>query len=178
MRTTPPASRPARKAIRQSTAFFLGSTNPPAIPLMLAILPLKRSIAEALRPIKIPPMRDAAGVRCCEATRSQFRDICFTCNSSNSRQRRVEIVGGIRRSRAQLTEQGISVGMWVATHAPMTLSIIRQPSSPILACNASSTQNVFDELQFIAHEPRQQELFANLLFPCLAECFAFFYILK
>jgi hypothetical protein len=33
------------------------------MPLIPAIFPLKRSIAEALRPIRIPPIKEAAGVK-------------------------------------------------------------------------------------------------------------------
>ena len=44
-------------------SLFVGLSSPATMPLILAIFPLKRSIVEALRPMRIPPMRDAIGVK-------------------------------------------------------------------------------------------------------------------
>src|SRR5579863_7217297 len=63
--SNPPASRPARKQRRQSVSPLTGFSTPPRIPLMPAILPSSKSIADALRPISMPPSREASGVKLC-----------------------------------------------------------------------------------------------------------------
>ena len=50
---------------RQSVSPFSGCKIPAQMPLMPAIFPSSSSIAEALRPIRIPPSSEANGAKLC-----------------------------------------------------------------------------------------------------------------
>ena len=61
----PPVSKPARKQMRHSVSPAMGLRTPARMPLMPAILPSSKSIADALRPINMPPTSDGIGVKLC-----------------------------------------------------------------------------------------------------------------
>ena len=80
----------ATKTARQSVSFFGGLRRPPTMPLTPATLPSKSSSAEALRPMSMPPTREATGVKCsmdtpfvrgrdkpCAGSLARTADLCY-----------------------------------------------------------------------------------------------------